>query len=67
MAVHFIGFRGNEYTSAVRVWGKPDFIHMGWDRRSRREIDFDADTIVFARGEHDQAYSRRNFNDIIES
>lgn len=25
--LHFIGFRGDEYTSAVRVWGKPDYVH----------------------------------------
>ncbi len=65
-AVHFVGFRGEEYLSAVRVWGKPGFIHMGWDRRSRRDIDPEKDTIVFAKGSHDQAYSARNFNDIIE-
>lgn len=38
MAVHFVGFRGDEYRSAVKVWGEPDFIHLGWDRRARREI-----------------------------
>lgn len=67
MAVHFVGFRGDEYLSAVRVWGQPDFIHMGWDRRARREIDFERDTIVFAKGEHDQPVAARNFNDIIET
>ena len=29
-ALHFIGFRGNEYVSARRVWGPPDFFHVGW-------------------------------------
>jgi hypothetical protein len=66
-AVHFVGFRGEEYASAVRAFGKPDFIHMGWDRRARREIDFDNDLIVFARGPHDQPFAERNFNDIRES
>lgn len=23
--VHFVGFRGEEYWSAVRIWGKPDY------------------------------------------
>ena len=27
-AVHFVGFRGDEFTSAVRVFGKPDFIRI---------------------------------------
>ena len=26
--MHFIGFRGEEYWSAVKVWGKPDFVHL---------------------------------------
>lgn len=65
MAVHFVGFRGEEYLSAVRVWGFPDFIHRVWDRRSRREIS-DCDTIVFAKGDHGQSYSDRNGDDIRE-
>jgi len=64
-AVHFVGFRGDEYLTARLVWGEPDFVHMAWDRRSRREIA-DGDTIVFARGPHDQAYAERNADDIRE-
>lgn len=64
MAVHFVGFRGSEYASAVAVWGLPDFVHRGWDKRARREIDFEADTIVFARGAHDQPMRSRSFDDI---
>ena len=63
--VHFVGFRGNEYTSAVRVWGRPDFIHRGWDRRAFREIA-PYDTIVFATGDEHQPLAERNFNDIDE-
>ena len=37
--VHFFGFRGYEYVSAVRVWGDPDFIHPVHDRRSYIEYD----------------------------
>lgn len=65
-AVHFVGFRGDEYLSAVRSFGKPDFIHMGWDRRGQREIA-DGDLIVFAQGPHDQPFANRNFNDLIEA
>ena len=36
-AVHFIAFRGEEYWSAVKVWGRPNFIHRGWDTRALRE------------------------------
>jgi hypothetical protein len=48
--VHFIGFRGDEYHSAVRIWGKPDFIHMKWDRRAQIEI-VDGDIAIFAVGD----------------
>lgn len=63
--VHFVWFRGEEYWSAVKIWGKPDFIHMGWDTRARREI-LDTDIVVFARGEHDQQHAERNFSDTKE-
>ena len=49
MAVHFVGFRKDqEYFQAVMVWGKPDFIHLVFDYRSRGDMDFDNDTIVIA-------------------
>lgn len=64
-AVHFVGFRDDRFLSAVKVWGRPAFIHRGWDRRARREIA-DNDTIVFATGEADQVPRERNFDDIQE-
>ena len=47
-SVHFVGFRGDEYTSAVRIFGLPDFIHRIWDIRAVTEIQTD-DIVVFAR------------------
>lgn len=64
-AVHFVWFRGDEYWSAVKVWGPPDFIHIGWDTRARREI-CEGDTVVFARGDHDQPHAERNYADTTE-
>lgn len=64
-AVHFVGFRGDEYLSAVRVFGKPGFIHMGWDRRARREIA-DGDLVVFAKGDDAQPVAERNYSDTTE-
>ncbi len=46
--VHFVGFRGEEYHSAVKVWGVPDFFHLVWDYRARAEIA-EGDTAVFAK------------------
>lgn len=51
--VHFVGFRGEEYWSAVRVFGLPDFVHMGWDRRAQRDVAPE-DTVVFAKGSPDK-------------
>lgn len=65
MAIHFVWFRGEEYWSAVKIWGEPDFIHMGWDTRAKREI-LDTDIVVFAKGDHDQQYSERNYSDTKE-
>lgn len=65
-AVHFVGFRGDEYVSARRAFGPPDFVHRVWDRRSRREIA-DGDLVVFATGAHDQPYGDRNGDDIREA
>lgn len=72
-AVHFIGFRGEEYWSAVKVWGEPGFIHRGWDRRAQRDIHPD-DLVIFANGrsEHDpfpvnpKSGLERNYPDISE-
>jgi hypothetical protein len=45
---HFVGFRGEEYHSAVKVFGVPDFIHRIWDVRAAQEAQPE-DTVVFAR------------------
>ena len=47
--VHFIGFDGDGFSAAVEVWGRPDFIHKFFDKRSLGDIDFDNDTVVFGR------------------
>lgn len=63
--VHFVGFRGEEYWSAVKAFGPPHYVHIGWDLRARREIDED-DLIVFAEGPHDQPPRVKSFDDIRE-
>ena len=61
-AVHFVGFRGEEYWSAVRIWGRPGFIHRRNDPRMRRELH-PADTVIFANGTEARP-SDRNGNDL---
>ena len=64
--VHFFGFRGVEYISAVRVWGKPDFVHPVHDRRAYVEYDPVNDIGVFANKETpDRIHSyRREYADM---
>lgn len=64
-ALHFVGFHGDEYARAQRVFGRPDFIHIGWDLRAQREIA-PGDVVVFAKGPEDQAPRERSFPDIVE-
>lgn len=64
-AVHFIGFRGDEYWSAVKVWGRPGFIHRWWDQRARRDIHPD-DVMVFAQGDWTQEPREKNAPDLDE-
>jgi hypothetical protein len=63
--VHFVGFRDERYWNAVAVFGRPDFIHKVWDRRSQREIG-EGDLIVFATGDESQPFAK-NADDIDET
>lgn len=65
MALHFIGFRGDEYPRAVRIFGVPDFIHIGWDRWARMEI-LPGDVAVFARGSAENEPLPYGFPDVRE-
>jgi len=44
-ALHFVGFRGDEYNRAIKVFGPPDFIHNIWDARAVAEV-FSGDVVV---------------------
>jgi len=63
--VHFVGFRGEEFWSAVKVWGRPHYVHPGWDLRARREIA-EGDTIIFAAGSEADEPRVRSFTDLKE-
>jgi Na+(H+)/acetate symporter ActP len=62
-AVHFVGFRGDEYLRAVRLYGRPDFIHQRWDQRCLREIAV-GDVLIFARGTDADPPAAHNGSDI---
>lgn len=63
--LHFVGFHDDRWWNAVRVFGRPDFIHPRWDLRARREIA-DGDAVVFADGDESRPVSRFNAPDYIE-
>lgn len=59
-ALHFVGFRGDEYRSAVRVWGSPNFIHLMWDRWAQQDMH-SSDTVIFAKGTDADPIARLNY------
>lgn len=65
MALHFIGFRGDEYVRAIRIFGKPDFIHIGWDRWARQEV-VAGDVAVFAKGTFEDEPAAYSYPDLRE-
>ena len=48
--LHFVGFKDDRYWNAVKVWGRPDFIHRLWDVRAVCEV-MEGDVVIFADGE----------------
>ena len=64
-AVHYVGFRGDEFVRAKRLFGGPVIIHRVWDRRAQRDIGPD-DLVVFADGDDTQPLARWNGDDIDE-
>jgi len=65
-ALHFVGFRGDEYLSALRIFGLPDFVHIGWDTWAQQEVA-PGDTAVFARGSFEDEPSPYSFPDLRET
>jgi len=61
--VHFVGFRGDEYVRAQRIWGKPDFIHRNWDERVMGDVDEGIDVVIFAKGDETWRKNPFTFND----
>ena len=48
-ALHFVGFRGDEFRRAERIFGPPDFIHRINDARMLGDVA-ENDVVVFANG-----------------
>ncbi len=47
--VHFVGFKDDAYNRAVKIFGRPDFVHRFWDKRAVGDVVPGIDTVVFGR------------------
>ncbi len=63
--VHYVGFRGDEFARARRLFGGLVFIHRCWDRRAARDIG-PGDVVIFAEGDETQPLARSNGDDLDE-
>lgn len=61
-AVHFAGFRGEEYWSAVKISGVPDFLHNGWEHYAMHAISPRTGR-VFVKGEWTQDPTQDGYPD----
>lgn len=59
---HFIGFRGEEYWNAVKVFGLPDFIHMWHDNRMYGDVG-EEDILIFASKANPNHISKYSWQD----
>lgn len=62
MDTHFVGFKGDEFNRACRVFGKPDFIHRMHDKRATAMF-MPGDRVVFANGTDVPSNSVFSFDD----
>jgi hypothetical protein len=60
--IHFVGFKNDRYYNAVKVFGKPDFIHRHYDHRAFADFA-PGDTVVFADGDDTQKVHFHAYDD----
>ncbi len=61
-AIHFVGFKNDRWWNAVKVWGKPDFVHRFWDARAACEVS-PIDVVIFADGDETQQVKEHAYDD----
>jgi hypothetical protein len=61
-AMHFVGFKDEDFHRAIAVFGTPDFIHRHNDGRFRSMVVED-DVVVFANGSEVAKSSVFSFDD----
>lgn len=60
--LHFVRFTDDSYSRAVKVFGKPDFVHRFWDYRAVCEV-CEGDVVVFAKGDENQPVEQYAYDD----
>lgn len=48
--MHFVGFKNDRISGAIKVFGRPDFYHRRWDHRAIADIA-PGDKVIFADGD----------------
>lgn len=61
-ALHFVCFKDDAYFRAMKIFGKPDFVHRHYDKRCVAEI-MEGDTVVFASGDETQPIFPYTYDD----
>lgn len=59
---HFVGFKGDEYHRAIKVFGEPDFVHRHWDGRAASMV-VPGDRVILANGAEAVVVSKFSFDD----
>lgn len=60
--VHFVGFKDDRWWSALKTFGRPDFVHRFWDSRAVAEV-IPGDLVVFANGDERQPVKQFAYDD----
>lgn len=60
--LHFVRFRDDRWHNAVKVFGRPDFIHRHWDARAVCEV-CEGDVVVFATGDENSEVTPFAYDD----
>ena len=60
--LHLVRFKDDAYFRAIRIFGKPDFIHRFWDARAACEV-CENDIVIFAEGDENQIVTPFAYDD----
>ena len=59
---HFVGFTDDTFNRAIKVFGRPDFVHRYWDGRAKSMIG-PCDRAIFSKGTDQDVPTIYSFDD----